>query len=81
MRLSTSLLTLVCFFLCGSLVGQVILKGTISDDDGGETLIGASVLAKGTTTGTVTDFDGNWELTVTGLPTILQFSYSGYATK
>ena len=81
MRLSTSLLTLVCFFLCGSLVGQVILKGTISDDDGGETLIGASVLAKGTTTGTVTDFDGNWELTVTGLPTILQFSYLGYATK
>ena len=81
MRLSTSLLTLVCFFLCGSLVGQVILKGTISDDDGGETLIGASVLAKGTTTGTVTDFDGNWKLTVTGLPTILQFSYLGYATK
>jgi outer membrane receptor protein involved in Fe transport len=81
MRLFTSLLTLVCFFLWGSLVGQVTLKGTISDDDGGETLIGASVLAKGTTTGTVTDFDGNWELTVSGLPMILQFSYLGYATK
>lgn len=81
MRLFTSLLTFVSVFLWGSLMGQVILKGTISDDDGGESLIGASVLAKGTTTGTVTDFDGNWELTVTGLPTILQFSYLGYATK
>ncbi|TXF84030.1 TonB-dependent receptor [Neolewinella aurantiaca] len=81
MRLSTLLLTLLCAFFCGSVMGQVVLKGTISDDDNGETLIGASVLAKGTTTGTVTDFDGNWELTVSGLPTILQFSYLGFATK
>ena len=62
-------------------MGQVTLRGTISDQDTGETLIGASVLSKGTTTGTVTDIDGSWELTVSGLPTILQFSYLGFATK
>jgi iron complex outermembrane receptor protein len=58
---------------------QITLRGTISDGVTNEGLIGASVLAKGTTTGTVTDLDGNWELTVSGLPIILQFSYIGYA--
>lgn len=81
MRLSTTLLTLLCLFFCCSISAQVTLRGTISDEDTGETLIGASVLSKGTTTGTVTDIDGSWELTVSGLPTILQFSYLGFATK
>jgi len=62
-------------------VGQVTLRGVISDEETGETLIGASVLSKGTTTGTVTDIDGSWELTVSGLPSILQFSYLGYGTR
>lgn len=80
MRLSTYLSTLVCLFFCSALCGQVTLRGSILDAETSEGLIGASVLAKGTTTGTVTDIDGGWELTVTGLPTILQFSYLGYAT-
>lgn len=63
------------------LFAQVTLSGTILDGETGEGLIGASVLAKGTTTGTVTDIDGGWSLTVSGLPTILQFSYLGYTTR
>ena len=52
------------------------LSGTVSDVTG-ETLIGASILVKGTQIGTVTDFDGNYSLTVPvsythlTLPTIL----------
>ena len=80
MRLSTYLSTLVCLFFCSALCGQITLRGSILDDETSEGLIGASVLAKGTTTGTVTDLDGGWELTVSGLPMILQFSYLGYAT-
>ena len=80
MKLSTCLATLVCALFCGTLCAQVTLKGKILDGTNGDELIGASVLAKGTTTGTVTDIDGSWELTVTGLPTILQFSYIGYST-
>ncbi|MEL7159721.1 MAG: carboxypeptidase-like regulatory domain-containing protein, partial [Bacteroidota bacterium] len=70
---------MLCLLLCGALDAQVTLKGKIVDATSGDDLIGASVLAKGTTTGTVTDIDGSWELTVSGLPTILQFSYIGYA--
>ena len=80
MKLSTCFATLVCALFCGTLCAQVTLKGKILDGNNGDELIGASVLAKGTTTGTVTDIDGNWELTVTGLPVILQFSYIGYST-
>lgn len=82
MRLfSTYLTTLVCVLLSYAVSAQVTLRGSILDGISGEGLIGASVLAKGTTTGTVTDIDGSWELTVTGLPTILQFSYLGYGNK
>ena len=81
MRLLTYLLTLCGVLLFATLNAQVKLSGLIVDEETGEGLIGASVLVKGTTTGTVTDFDGNWEMTVSGLPTILQFSYLGYANK
>ncbi|MEO0732897.1 MAG: carboxypeptidase-like regulatory domain-containing protein, partial [Bacteroidota bacterium] len=70
---------MLCLVFCDALAAQVTLKGKIVDATNGDDLIGASVLAKGTTTGTVTDIDGSWELTVSGLPTILQFSYIGYA--
>lgn len=81
MRLSIYFVTIVCVLLSCVVSAQVTLRGSILDDVTGESLIGASVLARGTTTGTVTDIDGSWELTVTGLPTILQFSYLGYGNK
>lgn len=63
-----------------SLSAQVTLNGKITDANNGEPLIGASVLVKGTTNGTVTDYDGNFSLEVSGLPAILQFSYIGFET-
>lgn len=81
MRLSTYFITFVCVLFSYAVSAQVTLKGSILDDGTSEGLIGASVLAKGTSTGTVTDIDGNWELTVTGLPAILQFSYLGYGDR
>jgi iron complex outermembrane receptor protein len=79
MKLSTFFALLLCLIMSSAVSAQITLRGTISDGVTNEGLIGASVLAKGTTTGTVTDLDGNWELTVSGLPIILQFSYIGYA--
>jgi hypothetical protein len=38
------------------------IRGTVIDDGTGETLIGVTVLIKGTTTGGITDFDGNFEI-------------------
>ncbi len=53
------------------------ITGNISDASSGEALIGATVLVKGTTNGTVTDFDGNYSIDAsTG--DVLVISFTGY---
>lgn len=52
------------------------IKGVVTDESG-EPLIGVSVLVKGTTTGTITDMDGNYSLEVANEST-LEFTYIGY---
>lgn len=54
-------------------------RGVVTDTSG-ESLIGASVLVQGTTTGTITDFDGNFEITCAE-GALLEFSYIGYRTQ
>lgn len=55
------------------------ISGTVTDDNG-ETLIGVSVVVKGTKTATMTDIDGRFKLNV--LPnTSLSISYMGFATQ
>lgn len=63
-----------------SLFAQTIpLTGTVTDTKR-ETLIGASVLEKGTTNGCITDIDGNFTLTVAPNATIV-ISYVGYVAQ
>ena len=59
---------------------QMEVQGTVVDIENGEPVIGASVLEIGTTNGTITDFDGNFTLTVQP-GAKLQFSYIGYKTQ
>ena len=61
-----------------TMVLEQTIRGTIKDLETGETLPGVNVLAKGTTTGTVTDVDGNYRLTVSDDVTTLVFSSVGY---
>ena len=57
---------------------QSTITGTVTDEANGETLIGVNILIQGTTTGTITDFDGNYSLEAnTG--DVLVFSYTGFA--
>ncbi len=65
--------------LCFSLSQAQEVSGTVSDTTG--PLPGASVVVKGTTNGTQTDFDGNY--TIDGLEddAILVFSYIGYSNQ
>ncbi len=56
------------------------IVGAVVDSKTKETVIGASVLIKGTTRGTVTDFDGKFELEVKK-GDVLVISYMGYTTK
>ncbi|MFV9551601.1 TonB-dependent receptor [Algibacter sp. PT7-4] len=61
----------------GSLVAQEV-SGTVKDDSG--PLPGVSVIIQGTTTGTTTDFDGNYLINASN-GDILVFSYVGYETQ
>lgn len=61
--------------------GQVKnVKGQVFDTKG-ESVIGASVLVKGTTNGTITDMDGNFILSNVSDDAILQVSFVGYVTQ
>ena len=58
---------------------QSEISGTVVDETG-EGVIGATVMEKGTSNGTVTDFDGNFKLKVDAGKTLV-FSYIGYLTQ
>lgn len=55
------------------------VTGTVKDIKG-EPLIGVNVVERGTTNGTITDFDGNYSLDV-GANAVLVFSYVGYLSQ
>lgn len=77
-------LSLFLFFLSTVvLLGQsdpIKVKGAVRDASTGETLIGVSVLEKGTLNGSVTDIEGNYTLSVVPGKTLV-FSYVGFETK
>ncbi|WP_282159941.1 SusC/RagA family TonB-linked outer membrane protein [Ulvibacterium marinum] len=58
---------------------QTTVTGTVTDDLNAP-LPGASVIEKGTTNGTTTDFDGNFTIEVSDPNAILEVSYLGYTT-
>lgn len=61
--------------------GGIKVRGTVADE-GGDPLIGATVLVKGIAGhGTVTDIDGNFEIGVPSEQSVLVFSYVGMTTK
>ncbi|WP_340199764.1 SusC/RagA family TonB-linked outer membrane protein [Ascidiimonas sp. W6] len=66
-------------FLCFGMTQAQTVSGTVSDANG--PLPGASVVVKGTTNGTQSDFDGNYKLDNVGGSAVLVFSYVGYATQ
>ncbi|MCP4437449.1 MAG: SusC/RagA family TonB-linked outer membrane protein [Aureispira sp.] len=67
-------------WVVGSAYGQRTITGTITDADNNP-LMGATVLAKGTTVGAFSDIDGLYSLDVPEGTTILSFSYVGYTTQ
>ena len=61
------------------LYAQTEISGTVIDATG-ETVIGATIMEKGTSNGTITDFDGNFKIKVEA-GKILVISYIGYETQ
>jgi len=58
-----------------------IISGTVTDEAFGEGLPGVTVLVKGTSRGTSTDFDGNYSISDLSSDAVLVFSYVGYTTQ
>lgn len=77
-----SLLSLILLF-CVTIAGwaqQFTVQGIVKDA-AGESVIGASVLIKGSTVGTITDFDGRFTLTEVEKETVVEISYIGYVSQ
>jgi len=75
-----SLLLGLVVFVMGTALSQRSISGTIIDNTG-LPLIGANVLVKGTTAGTITDIDGNFTLDVPEGANELEVSYTGFTSQ
>ncbi len=53
------------------------IKGKVIDGDTKEPIIGANIWLKNSSTGAITDLDGNYTITITGVGGVLEFSYIG----
>ncbi|MFT4567236.1 MAG: iron complex outermembrane receptor protein [Saprospiraceae bacterium] len=74
-----TLLSLFIFSLAHLAFSQATIKGTLVDDATNEPLIGASILKKGTSEGTITDIDGTFSLEISENTGSLVMSYLGYS--
>ncbi|MFO7935611.1 MAG: SusC/RagA family TonB-linked outer membrane protein [Bacteroidales bacterium] len=75
-------LTLLLFAGFSLLHGQgVEVTGMVTSAEDGAALPGVSVVVQGTTIGSVTDFEGNYTITVPDLPATLMFSFVGMLTQ
>ena len=59
----------------------IIIRGKVTDEALKEAIPGANVTIKGIKTGAITDFDGNYSITVPNKKAVLVFSFMGYATQ
>lgn len=74
------LLFLFFMALCSLAIAQRQVSGIVTNAEDSEPMIGVTVLERGTTNGTVTDFDGSYSITVQE-GAVLEFSYTGFTTR
>ena len=79
-NLSRLLMSSALCAVCTMANAQLVNVSGVIKDATGETVIGASVMVKGTKTGTVTDFDGRFHVECTPGATLV-ISYIGYQTQ
>ena len=75
-----ALFLLLAMLTMSSVIMAQTASGVVLDASNGEPIIGANVIEKGTTNGTITDFDGNFVLEVQP-GAVLQISYMGYKSQ
>jgi hypothetical protein len=80
MKIFKNLLFVALFFITATVLGQTKITGTIVDETN-QPLPGASVLVKGTTNGTSTDFNGKFTLQAKSNSGAIVISFIGYSSK
>ena len=73
------LIILPGFFV--SSMGQVAVRGKITDAGNGQPMAGVNVIVKGTHSGTISDMDGNYSINLESGSQVLVFSFIGYRTE
>jgi len=77
-KMKHALVFVFSLLLSSAMLGQV--SGVVTDAESGDPLIGATVLVKGASTGTITDIDGSYSIAAnTG--DVIEFSYTGYTSQ
>lgn len=76
-----NLLAFVLLIVSTVSYSQGFLRGKIIDGETGEGLLGATVVKEGTSNGIVTDFDGNYSLTLEAGTHTIQFQFVSYQTQ
>ena len=71
------LLSASLFLMIGSVLAQRAVTGKVTSSDDGTGIPGVNVILKGTTSGTITDFDGNYRLEVPEEGGTLVYSFIG----
>jgi hypothetical protein len=81
LRLIQSGVLLLLLPLAFEVQGQTIVTGKVTDVNSGDPIPFANIIFKGTTSGTTTDFDGNYTVKTTSPVDSLVASYMGYTTR
>lgn len=76
-----SLFTLLFVASASVAFAQRTVVGTVTSSTDNSPLIGATILVKGTDSGTITDIDGSYSIRLTGNDAVLVVSYTGYETQ
>ncbi|MBW8331180.1 MAG: TonB-dependent receptor [Prolixibacteraceae bacterium] len=81
-RKNLNVTILILSLLLGNLAmaQQSVFSGKVTDSSSGEALPGVSIVVKGTTNGTISNFDGDFTLSV-NRGDVIQFSFIGYKTQ
>lgn len=72
---------IICIFLSLNTIAQVTVSGKVTNEKDGSPLPNVTVTIKGTTTGTTTDTQGLYEISVPNSNSVLVFSFTGFASK
>ncbi len=79
-NLNVLILILALLFGNSAMAQQLVISGKVTDSSSGESLPGVTIVVKGTTNGTISDFEGKYTIKV-NKGTILLFSFVGYVSQ